>query len=46
MDRFEGYVEIKGNRLRITESARLIARLVANELDTFKMPDGRHSRAL
>lgn len=45
-DRFGGYVEIKGNRLRITQSARLIARLVASELDTFKMPDGRHSRAL
>ena len=45
-ERFAGYVEIKGNRLRITESARLIARLVASELDTFKMPEGRHSPAL
>lgn len=45
-DRFGGYVEIKGNRLRITQSACLTARLVASELDTFKMPDGRHSRAL
>lgn len=45
-DRFDDYVEIKGNRLRITQSARLIARLVASELDTFKMPEGRHSRAL
>lgn len=46
VDRFASYVEIKGNRLRITESARLIARLVAAELDTFQMPAGRHSRAL
>lgn len=45
-ERFGDYVEIKDNCLRIMQSARLIARLVARELDTFKMPDGRHSRAL
>lgn len=44
--KFKGHVELKGNLLQITESARLIARLVAAELDTFQMPDGRHSRAL
>ncbi len=45
-ERFGDYVDMRGNKLRITESARLIARLVANELDTFAMLDGRHSRAL
>ena len=45
-ERFKGYVELSRSHLRITESARLIARLVAAELDTFTMPDGRHSRAL
>ena len=45
-ERFEGHVEVMGNRIRIVENGRLIARLVAQELDTFQMPDGRHSRAL
>lgn len=45
-ERFGDLVDLRNNRLRITESARLIARLVAQELDTFSMPDGRHSRAL
>ena len=43
---FAGHVELTGNRLRITQSERLIARLVASEMDTFKMPQGRHSHAL
>lgn len=46
VDRFGDYIEVKDNHLKITQSARLIARLVASELDTFKMPEGRHSRAL
>lgn len=45
-DRFGDYVQMTGNRLRITQNARLIARLVASELDTFKMPEGHHSRAM
>jgi len=44
--KYAGLVELSGNVLRITQSARLIARLVAQELDTFLMPEGRHSRAL
>lgn len=44
--KFGGYVEVRDERLRITSDARLIARLVAHELDTFTMPEGRHSRAL
>ena len=50
MGRFADYVEINGDRLRITQNPRLIARMVACELDTFKLPagmdGGRHSRAV
>ena len=44
--RFGEHVEMKDNVIRITEASRLIARLVAAELDTFQMPEGRHSRAM
>jgi len=44
--KFPEHVEVRGNVLRVTESARLIARLIAAELDQFVMPVGRHSRAL
>ncbi len=44
--RFRGSVELSENRLVITRNPRLIARMVASELDTYTMPEGRHSRAL
>ncbi|PWG18426.1 oxygen-independent coproporphyrinogen III oxidase [Salibaculum griseiflavum] len=43
---FPDHVEERGNRIRLTENARLVARLVAAELDQYAMPEGRHSRAL
>jgi oxygen-independent coproporphyrinogen III oxidase len=45
-DRFRDQMTFRDNMIRLTESARLIARLAAQELDTFHMPEGRHSRAL
>lgn len=44
--KFPSHVEQVGDRLVMTENARLVARLVAQELDTYAMPEGRHSRAL
>lgn len=44
--KFSGHLRVLGNRLILTEDARLVARLVAQELDQFAMPEGRHSRAL
>lgn len=44
--KFPDHVEVHGNRIRLTENARLVARLVASELDQYAMPEGRHSRAL
>lgn len=46
VERFGSHVAFDGLRLKIVKDERLIARLVAQELDTFKMPEGRHSRAL
>lgn len=43
---FDGWVTLEGDRLRITQGAGLIARLVAQRLDAYLMPEGRHSRAL
>ena len=43
---FADHLVVEGDRIRLTDDARLIARLVAAELDTFQMPEGRHSRAL
>ncbi len=45
-ERFAAEIEVTADRIRITKSARLIARLVAQELDTFYAPEGRHSRAV
>lgn len=45
-DRFRDQMTFKDDIIRLTESARLIARLAAQEIDTFHMPEGRHSRAL
>ncbi len=44
--KFADQIEVEGNRIRLTESARLLARLVAHEIDAYAMPEGRHSRAL
>lgn len=43
---FEGWVRLTGDRLEITRAPGLIARLVAQRLDAYLMPEGRHSRAL
>ncbi|WP_084861760.1 oxygen-independent coproporphyrinogen III oxidase [Salibaculum halophilum] len=43
---FPDHVEVHDNRIRLTENARLVARLIAAELDEYAMPEGRHSRAL
>ncbi|PIE11970.1 MAG: oxygen-independent coproporphyrinogen III oxidase [Rhodobacterales bacterium] len=43
---FEGWVEQDGPLLRITREPHLIARLVAQKLDAYLMPEGRHSKAL
>ena len=45
-ERLGEFVEMRGNVIRITESARLVARIAAQELDGYVMPEGRHSRAL
>ena len=45
-DRLGEFVETRGDVIRITESARLIARIAAQELDGYVMPEGRHSRAM
>ena len=44
--RFAGHLEISGYRIRILRDGVYIARLVAQELDAYAMPEGRHSRAL
>lgn len=43
---FEGWVEQDGPLLHITREPHLIARLVAQKLDAYLMPEGRHSKAL
>jgi oxygen-independent coproporphyrinogen-3 oxidase len=44
--RFAGWVAQEGAVLRIVRAPRLVARLVAQALDAYAMPEGRHSRAL
>ncbi|MCC7320198.1 MAG: oxygen-independent coproporphyrinogen III oxidase [Rubellimicrobium sp.] len=44
--RFGDAVRLERDLLSITDSPRLIARLVAQELDAYHMPQGRHSQAL
>ena len=46
LDRFADAIAQNGDIIRIVKTPRLIARLVAQTLDTFDMPEGRHSRAL
>lgn len=43
---FPDWVTLQDNRLTIRDSAYLIARLVAQRLDAYQMPEGKHSRAL
>ncbi len=45
-ERFHDLLEIKDGVIKLNESARLIARLCAQEVDAYAMPEGRHSRAL
>jgi oxygen-independent coproporphyrinogen-3 oxidase len=45
-DRFEGHVKVEGDVIRLTDNSRLIARLVAQMMDTYHLPEGRHSRAM
>ncbi len=44
--RFGEMLRADDGGLQLTDSARLIARLAAQELDAYAMPEGRHSRAL
>lgn len=45
-DRFADHLEVTDRALKLTDGSRLIARMAAQTLDTFTMPEGRHSRAL
>lgn len=44
--RFAGQISFDDGVIRITRSPRLIARLVAQAVDAYAMPEGRHSRAM
>jgi oxygen-independent coproporphyrinogen-3 oxidase len=45
-DRFAASIEEQHDVVRLTENSRLIARLAAQSLDAYAVPEGRHSRAL
>jgi oxygen-independent coproporphyrinogen-3 oxidase len=45
-DRFSSSIEEQNDVIRLTENSRLIARLAAQSLDAYAVPEGRHSRAL
>ena len=45
-DRFRDQIRVEGNKIMLAEDARLFARLAAQEVDAYSMPEGRHSRAL
>lgn len=45
-DRFSAQLAMRGDVLSLTENSRLIARLAAQCLDAYAVPEGRHSRAL
>jgi len=45
-ERFREQIRVDGNKITLVEEARLIARLAAQEVDAYSMPEGRHSRAL
>ena len=44
--RFHDQLFVADHVIRLKENARLIARLCAQEVDAYSMPEGRHSRAL
>lgn len=44
--RFADWIETRGETIRLARSPRLIARLAAQAIDAYAMPEGRHSRAL
>ncbi|NIY73209.1 oxygen-independent coproporphyrinogen III oxidase [Marivivens donghaensis] len=44
--RFRDHLTVSNDVIQLSESARLIARLCAQEIDGYHMPEGRHSRAL
>ena len=46
LTRFAAQVDDTGQVIRLAENARLLARLAAQEIDSYAMPEGRHSRAL
>ncbi|NAZ36727.1 oxygen-independent coproporphyrinogen III oxidase [Rubellimicrobium sp. CFH 75288] len=46
LERLRGWAVLEDDRLRLVRSPRLVARLAAQALDTYAMPEGRHSRAL
>ena len=46
IDQFHDQMIVKNNVIRLNEHARLIARLCAQKIDAYQMPEGRHSRAL
>lgn len=45
-ERFADFITMEDGALRLTDSARLIARLAAQEVDAYLTPQGRHSRAM
>ncbi len=45
-ERFKDQIRTDGHKITLAEEARLIARLAAQEVDAYSMPEGRHSRAL
>jgi oxygen-independent coproporphyrinogen-3 oxidase len=45
-DRFAAHISERDGVIRLTDSSRLIARLAAQSLDAYAVPEGRHSRAL
>lgn len=45
-DRFAAHLSDKDDIIRLTDSSRLIARLAAQSVDAYSVPEGRHSRAL
>jgi oxygen-independent coproporphyrinogen-3 oxidase len=45
-DKFAANLAFVEDVIRLTENSRLIARLAAQSLDAFAVPEGRHSRAL
>lgn len=45
-DRFADHIRVTDGRIVLTTKARLIARLAAQTVDSYAMPEGRHSRAM